>query len=79
MSSDAIYLVSDSGELQRVEHQFYATEDVLQQLVAKHPELIAGGSIICSSISSAFQLWGFHPGSASEFRSCHGECVFCRR
>ncbi len=45
MSSDAIYLVSDSGELQRVEHQLYQTEDVLQQLVAKHPELIAGDQI----------------------------------
>lgn len=45
MSSDAIYLVSDSGELQRVEHQFYATEDVLQQLVAKHPEVLAGDQI----------------------------------
>jgi hypothetical protein len=45
MSSDAIYLVNDSGELQRVEYQFYASEDVLQQLVAKHPELIAGDQI----------------------------------
>lgn len=45
MSSDAIYLVSDSGELQRVEHQLYASEVVLQELVAKHPELLAGDQI----------------------------------
>ncbi len=45
MPSDAIFLVSDSGELHRVEHQLYASEDILQQLVAKHPEILAGDQI----------------------------------
>jgi hypothetical protein len=45
MSNDAIYLISDSGDLQRVEHQFYSSEDILQQLVAKHPEILAGEQI----------------------------------
>jgi hypothetical protein len=45
MPNDAIFLVSDSGELQRVEHQLYSSEDVLQALVARHPELLAGDQI----------------------------------
>lgn len=45
MPNDAIFLVSDSGELQRVEHQLYASEDILQQLVARHPDLLAGDQI----------------------------------
>jgi hypothetical protein len=45
VANDAIFLVSDAGELQRVEHQLYASEDILQELVAKHPELLAGDQI----------------------------------
>lgn len=45
MPNDAIYLVSDSGELKRVEYQLYATENVLQELIAKHPDLLAGDQI----------------------------------
>lgn len=45
MPSDAIFLVSDSGALQRVEHQLYASEDILQELVAKYPEVLAGDQI----------------------------------
>ncbi len=45
MTNDAIFLVSDSGQLQRVEHQLYASEDILQQLVAQHPEVLAGDQI----------------------------------
>jgi hypothetical protein len=45
MASDAIYLISDSGELRRVEHQHYANEDILQELIAKHPDLLAGDQI----------------------------------
>jgi hypothetical protein len=45
MPSDAIYLISDSGELRRIEHQLYANEDILQDLVAKHPEVLAGDQI----------------------------------
>jgi hypothetical protein len=45
MPNDAIFLVSDAGELQRVEHQIYASEDILQELVGKHPDLLAGDQI----------------------------------
>lgn len=45
MQGDAIYLISDAGELQRVEHQLYANEDILQELVAKHPDVLAGDQI----------------------------------
>src|SRR5437870_3409742 len=45
MTNDAIYLVSDSGDLRRIEHQLYATEDVLQDLVARHPDILAGDQI----------------------------------
>lgn len=45
MQGDAIYLISDAGALQRVEHQLYASENILQELVAKHPEVLAGDQI----------------------------------
>lgn len=45
MTNDAIFLVSDSGQLQRVEHQLYSSEDILQELVGKHPEVLAGDQI----------------------------------
>jgi hypothetical protein len=45
MPNDAIFLVSDSGELRRVEHQLYSSEDVLQQLIARYPEVLAGDQI----------------------------------
>lgn len=45
MRGDAIFLVSDAGALQRVEHQLYASEDILQDLVGKYPELLAGDQI----------------------------------
>jgi|SRR5882724_2232212 len=45
MPRDAIYLISDSGELRRIEHELYASEDILQELVAKHPDVLAGDQI----------------------------------
>ena len=45
MPSDAIYLISDSGELRRVEHQLYSSEDILQELVAKYPDVLPGDQI----------------------------------
>ena len=45
MTNDAIFLVSDAGELQRIEHQLYGSEAILQQLVGKHPQLLAGDQI----------------------------------
>jgi hypothetical protein len=38
-------LISDSGELRRVEHRRYANEEILQELIAKHPDLLAGDQI----------------------------------
>lgn len=45
MSSDSIYLVSNEGGLQRVKHQLYASEELLQNLISAHPELLAGEQI----------------------------------
>jgi hypothetical protein len=45
MPSDAIYLISDSGELRRIEHELCASDDILQELVAKHPDVLAGDQI----------------------------------
>ncbi len=45
MSDDTIFLLSDSGELQRVPRAAYNNEDLLQRLIADHPELLAGEQI----------------------------------
>ena len=45
MPKDAIFLISNSDQLQRIEHSFYANEDRLQELIEKHPELLAGDQI----------------------------------
>ena len=37
MGSDTIFLITQAGERQRVGHQLYASEDILQQLVANTP------------------------------------------
>ena len=39
---DTIYLVGESGTLQRVPRQHYESEDLLQTLIEKHPEILAG-------------------------------------
>jgi len=49
----AIYLVSDSGELRRIEHGPYANEDILQELVAKHPEILAAEQIDPNDVADA--------------------------
>ena len=41
----AIYLLEDSGDLKEVRMQGYKTEDILQSLIEKHPELLAGEQI----------------------------------
>ena len=45
MPSDSIYLVTDEGKLQRIEHQLYASEELLQKLISTHPEILAGDQI----------------------------------
>ena len=45
MPKDSIYLISDSGKLEKMEHQLYANEDLLQQLIANHPELLTSDQI----------------------------------
>jgi hypothetical protein len=41
-ADEFIFLVKDSGELERVPNQPYDSEDTLQSLVEKHPEFLAG-------------------------------------
>jgi hypothetical protein len=46
MTEDTIFLLTDDGdELQPVPNVAYKTEDVLQRLIAKHPDLIVGEQI----------------------------------
>ena len=46
MTDDTIFLLTDDGdELQPVPNVAYETEDVLQRLIAKHPDLIVGEQI----------------------------------
>lgn len=42
---DAIFLLGDSGMLERVPEQGYASEELLQALIADHPDLLAGEQI----------------------------------
>lgn len=45
MASDSIFLIRDEGRLQRVEHQLYASEELLQNLISSYPEILAGDQI----------------------------------
>jgi hypothetical protein len=44
-SSDIIFLLEGEDSLQQVEQAPYETEDLLQRLIKKHPELLAGHQI----------------------------------
>lgn len=37
-----IYLLQDNGALQSLDQQAYESEDLLQRLLAEHPDLLAG-------------------------------------
>ena len=43
--TDSIFLLAKSGSLERVPHQEYQSEDLLQDIVDRHPELIVGEQI----------------------------------
>ena len=43
--TDSIFLLGRSGNLERVPHQEYPSEDLLQDIVDRHPELIVGEQI----------------------------------
>ncbi len=43
--TDSIFLVNSRGELERVPHQGYPSEDLLHDIVDKYPELIVGDQI----------------------------------
>ncbi|MEZ4239472.1 MAG: hypothetical protein R3F59_25600 [Myxococcota bacterium] len=45
MSHDDVIFVREHGHLRRAERIAYDKEDLLQRLVAEHPELLAGGQI----------------------------------
>ena len=43
--TDSIFLLGKSGNLERVPHREYQSEDLLQDIVDRHPELIVGEQI----------------------------------
>lgn len=45
MRNDTIFLVSSEGRLEKVPHRAYDSEDLLQQLVEQHPEILVGEQI----------------------------------
>jgi hypothetical protein len=45
MTDDSIYLLKDSGNLEKVFNRSYDSEDLLQELIEKYPELLAGEQI----------------------------------
>jgi hypothetical protein len=45
MNDDSIYLLKDSGDLERVQKHSYDSEDLIQELIEKYPELLAGEQI----------------------------------
>jgi len=44
-AEEAIFLLKDSGDLEKVPMRPYDNEDLLQSLIAEHPELLAGDQI----------------------------------
>src|SRR6266571_989206 len=44
-STDAIFLLDADRQLEKIPYSKYSSEDMLQQLVAEHPEIIAGDQI----------------------------------
>lgn len=45
MIDDSIYLLKDSGDLEKVRKHPYDNEDLIQELIEKYPELLAGEQI----------------------------------
>jgi len=45
MNDDSIYLLKDSGDLEKVRKHSYDSEDLIQELIEKYPELLAGEQI----------------------------------
>jgi hypothetical protein len=43
--NDAIFLVNTEGSLERIPHTRYESEDLLQQLIATHPDVLVGDQI----------------------------------
>jgi hypothetical protein len=43
--TDAIYLISQEGHLERIPQSGYPSEEVLQDLIARHPDLLSGDQI----------------------------------
>jgi len=51
--TDSIFLLGKSGNLERVPHREYQSEDLLQDIVDRHPELIVGEQINPVSLSGS--------------------------
>lgn len=45
MDNDAIFLLDPNGSLEKIPHKNYANEDILQGLIEKYPEILAGEQI----------------------------------
>lgn len=45
IDQDTIFLLDGAGELQKIPHRRYDTEDLLQQLIDHHPDLLVGEQI----------------------------------
>lgn len=45
MQEDSIFLIKDSGDLEKVQKRPYENEDILQVLIEKYPDLLAGDQI----------------------------------
>jgi len=45
VSKKNIFLIGKSGSLEKVPHQEYQSEDLLQDIVDRHPEMIVGEQI----------------------------------
>ncbi len=45
MDNDAIFLLGTEGRLEKVPHKSFDKEDILQELIAEHPELLVGEQI----------------------------------
>ena len=67
---DTIFLVTENGDLERVPRSDYASEEILQALIEKHPDLLSGDQmggdetvrwlLVCQIAPSA----QYRPGSA---------------
>lgn len=54
--STGVFLIQDDGQLVEMEEQPYPSEDVLQELLAKYPNLLAGNQIDIDKLENGFSF-----------------------